>query len=153
MFLQYKVTKEVAEILTRLVTCKNHLPQGAPTSTYIGLLVLQPVVQKVEKILKKIPKSSFSVYVDDIIISGPEGIKRLIPILRKVLKRYRFEINDKTNIMNWNTEQVCLNIRLNNRIEPPKSYLQEIKDLAKKVPASDPGLRGKRAYANFLLKN
>ena len=103
--------------------------------------------------LKKIPRSSFSIYVDDIIISGPEGIKRFVPIIRKILKRYRFEINDKTNIMNRDKEQVCLNIGLNNGIEPPKSYLQELKELARKVPASDPRLRHKKVYIDFLLNN
>lgn len=153
VFLQHKATKEIAEILTRLVTYKNHLPQGAPTSTYVGLLVLQSAAQQIEKMLKKIPRSSFSIYIDDIIISGPEGIKRFVPMIRKILKRYRFEINDKTNIMNRDREQVCLNIGLNNGIEPPKSYLQELKELARKVPASDPRLRRKKAYIDFLLNN
>ena len=152
IFLQHKALKEIAEILTRLVTYKNHLPQGAPTSTYIGLLVLQSATQQIEKMLEQIPKSSFSIYIDDIIISGPKGIKRFIPMIRKILKRYRFKINDKTTIMNWNKEQICLNIRLNNGIEPTKSYLQEIKELAKNVPASDPGLRSKRSHVNFLLR-
>lgn len=153
LFIQNGATNEVAKILTRLVTRKNHLPQGAPTSPYVGRLVLQKFAEELEKLLGKIPKSSFSIYVDDITISGPKGIKRIQNTISKILKHHGFGINEnKTKVMNRDDEQVSLNICLNNRIEATKKFLKEIEKLAKKVPASDSTLQGKKSYVKYLMK-
>jgi len=127
-FIRNGATIDVAEILTRLVTHKNHLPQGAPTSPCIGRLVLQQFAEELEKLLKKIPKSSFSIYVDDITISGPKKIKGIQNTIGKMLNRYGFEINkNKTKIMNRDEEQVSLSIKLNNRIEAAERFLKKLK--------------------------
>lgn len=152
MLLQYGASEETADTLTRLVTHNNHLPQGAPTSPAIGRLVLRPFAEELEKILCNIRKASFSVYVDDIILSGPRGIKGFLSTIRKILARHGFKLNNRTKVMYKNEEQVCLNIRVNDGISPPRAYVEEIKELAKIVPTSDPRLRGKKAYVDFLKK-
>lgn len=152
-FVRNGATIDVAEILSRLVTHKNHLPQGAPTSPCIGRLVLQQFADEFEKLLKKIPKSSFSIYVDDITISGPAKIKRIQNTVGKMLNRHGFEINkNKTKIMNRDEEQVSLNIKLNKRIEATEKFLKEIKELEKRVPSSNPVLQGKKSYVKYLMR-
>lgn len=154
MLRRHKGRKEVVEILTRLITYKDHLPHGAPTSPCFGRLILDPLAINLEKMLRGIhPNALFSIYVDDIIISGPLGIKRAIPTIYKMINRFEFDVNiEKTKVMEHNEEQVSLNIRLNNRIEPTKKYLKEVEELSRSVSSSDPKLRGKKVFIAFLFK-
>lgn len=153
IFIRHGATIDIAKILTRLVTHKNHIPQGAPTSPCIGRLVLQQFAEELEKLLKKIPKSSFSIYVDDITISGSKKIKGFQNTICKMLNRHGFETNkNKTKIMNRDEEQVSLNIKLNNRIESTEKFLKEIEELEKEVPSSNPVLQGKKSYVKYLMR-
>jgi hypothetical protein len=152
MFLRQRASLEISGILTRLVTHNNHLPQGSPTSPAIGRLVLQPFAEELENILNKIPRAAFSIYVDDIILSGPKGIKGFLSTIRKMLLRYGLKINNKTKLMYRNQEQVCLNIRVNDGIAPPISYLNELKELSKIYPSSHPKIKGKASYMKYLKK-
>lgn len=143
----------MADILTRLVTHHNRLPQGAPTSPAIGRLILQPIAEELDNILKNIRKFSLSIYVDDIILSGPIGIKGFLSTIRRMLLRHGFRLNEKTKIMYRNEEQVCLNIRVNDGIAPPTLYIEKVRELANIIPKSDPRLKGKMAYIEYLKKN
>lgn len=155
MLLSRNANKEIANIITRLCTYKRHLPLGAPTSPCIGRLVLNPFAINLDKMLTQIhPNAIFSVYVDDIIVSGPRNLRNSISTIYKILDRFGFKANeDKTKVMNKNDEQVALNICLNNRIEPTANYLKEVENMAKTVDASDPALRGKRAFIEYLFRN
>ena len=100
------------------------------------------------------PKAIFSIYVDDIIISGPLGIKRVIRSIYQIIKRYGFEPNErKTKVMDLKNEQVSLSIRLNRRIEPTTAYLKEVEALENILPSTDPKVIGKKAYIQFLFKD
>ncbi len=144
----------VSKLLADLITYHNHVPQGAPTSACIGRIVLNNFAFELDQMLKGIsPIAAFSIYVDDIIISGPEGLKRIIPIMAKMLGRYGFKINrEKMEIMRKNNEQVSLNIRLNKRIEATSKFLAEIDELEKRLPPWSPKLSGKKSYVRYLRK-
>jgi len=150
-----KASKDVAELLIRLTTYKNHLPHGSPTSPCIGRLILNPFAINLEKMLRRIhPKAFFSIYVDDIIISGPLGIKRAIRPIYQIIKRYGFEPNErKTKVMDYKNEQASLSIRLNRRIEPTTAYLKEVEALENILSSTDPKLIGKKAHIQFLFKD
>ena len=141
-------------IVARLVSCHNHLPQGAPTSPCIGRLVLNQFAVELDSMLKGIhSNSAFSIYVDDITISGHEGIKRIIPTVEKMLFRHGYKIRKgKTQVMHRSDEQISLNIRLNNRIEATSIFLAEIEELEKRLPPWNPKILGKKAYVKYLLK-
>lgn len=148
---RFCLDRETSIILTRLVTHNNRLPQGAPTSPCIGRIVLTPFARELERLLNKIPNSFFSIYVDDITISGPKDIKGIIQDVYQLLARYGYRAKEeKTNIMDRDREQVSLNVKLNNRIEATNEFLKEIEELEKKLPASNPSLRGKKEYVRFL---
>lgn len=155
MLLNRNANTEVANIITRICTYKRHLPHGAPTSPCIGRLVLNPFAINLDKMLTQIhPNAIFSVYVDDIIVSGPIGLKRNIPAIYNILNRFGFKANkEKTRVMEKNDEQVALNICLNKRIAPTSNYLEEVEELAKSVSTSNPVLKGKRAFIEFLFRN
>jgi len=155
MFRRRKASKEVARVLTRLTTYKNHLPHGSPTSPCIGRLILNPLALNLEKMLNRIhPNAIFSIYVDDITISGPDGLKKSIPTIYKMIERFGFEVNkNKTKIMDQQKEQISLNIRLNKRIEPTTKFLKEVENLEEKLPSSHPTIIGKKAWIKFLFRD
>jgi len=153
IFRRRKADEKIAKILTRLTTYKNHLPHGSPTSPCISRLILNPLALNLEKMFNRIhPNAFFSIYVDDIIISGPMGLKNSIPTISKMINRYGFEVNEeKIDVMERDKEQIGLNIRLNKRIEPTTEYLKEVEELERRLPSSHPSLKGKKAHIKFLF--
>lgn len=89
----FGASKEVAWILTKLTTLQGHLPQGSPASTALANLVIAPVA---DEIFKKCTERGlcFSIYVDDIAISG-RGAHHQISEVARALSRYGFPISRK----------------------------------------------------------
>ncbi len=145
---------EIAGLLTRLITNKNHLPQGAPTSSSIARIVLHPVAVEIERYLSNIPFSDFSIYADDITLSGPHGIKRIKNSIQKLISRYKYEINkSKVYVMNSHQDQISLGLKLNRGIEATDKMLKEIESLEIHLPPDHPTLVGKKGWIKFLTKN
>ncbi len=147
-------TTEIAGLLTRLITYKNHLPQGAPTSSCISRIVLHPIAIEIERYLSNIPFADFSIYADDITISGPHGIKRIKNSIQKLINRYKYEINkSKVYVMNCLQDQISLSLKLNHGIEVNDKMLREIERLEIQLPPNHPALVGKKGWVKFLTKN
>ena len=144
---------DVAGIITRLTTYKRHLPQGAPTSSCISRLMLRKFAIALDIFLKRIPYSAFSIWADDITISGPVNIKHAKSMVRKILSRHGYNIKkSKTYVMGQKVEQISLNIRLNEGIEAPSKFLDEIRELEKQLPSQDKSLFGKKSWVKYLKK-
>jgi RNA-directed DNA polymerase len=154
MFLAHMMNGDVSNLLTRLVTRKNRLPQGAPMSPSVARLVLAPLCEELDGLLRSVhPNAAASIYVDDLTISGPIGLKRIEKTVVSIFQRHGFSIKlEKTKKMGREEEQISLGICLNDGIEATKKYRDEVSSLAKEVPPADPKLKGKIAYLNFLKK-
>ena len=152
MFLSRGMDADAAQVCTRLVTSGNHVPQGAPTSTCIGRLVLNPVALELEGLMKSVHHSSAAgIWVDDLTLSGPSGMTRLKGTVISIFKRHGFEIHpEKIQVMPRGEEQVSLGVRLNNGIGVPTAYLKKLGEFAKQVPSSNPSLKGMHAYVKGL---
>jgi len=107
------MTKEVVKVITRLTTYQNRLPQGAPTSPILAALALQPKVREILNMLAPYEGMNISVYVDDITISGPEGLKRFINPITKVIKNSPFSVHPgKTKKMYPQDPPVVLGVEI-----------------------------------------
>jgi hypothetical protein len=149
-----KASVELSETLVRLTTYKNHLPHGSPTSPCLARLILNPLAKNLERLLLSIhPDAAFSIYVDDITLSGPEGIVRAIPTIAGLVQRLGFTLNSKKiRVMRQDQEQSSLSIRLNNRIEPTSSYLRKLEATKEKYSSSHPRIKGMEAFVEFLFR-
>lgn len=81
--------EEAANILTKLTTFPSgnpHVPQGAPTSTSLAILALEPLCLKLIDYTDN-NAMRFSIWVDDITVSGDPN----------VLRRHRGNINHLVN--------------------------------------------------------
>jgi RNA-directed DNA polymerase len=68
-----KVGDDAADVITRLVTYRGELPQGAPTSVAVGDAVLYLIDKRILGIAAE-HGLTYSRYVDDITLSGPGAL-------------------------------------------------------------------------------
>lgn len=145
------VPADAAKVMTRLMTCNNHLPQGAPTSTRMAMLVLEPAAAEIERLIASIPKTDLSVWVDDATLSGPIGMTRLIPTIVRIFNRYKFTVHpDKLKVMFQSQEQVSLGIKLNNGIEISTSFMEKYKKEGLPLPENNPRRKGMESHIRHI---
>ena len=88
-----KCNKKVSKILSELTTYDDTLPQGFRTSPILAFYVAKPAFDEINKICKK-NKLKFTLWVDDLQISG-KGCKKIVPFVKKELKKIGLKIKDK----------------------------------------------------------
>ena len=144
--------EDVADLLARLTTHKSRLPQGAPTSPAIARIVLYDVCKEFEKLLSSVsPHARATIYVDDITISGPLGLERLIPTIISIFERHGYSVNPlKKKVMTQNEEQVVLGLRVNCRVEPSSEFEATLELERQKRHSRDPKLKGLESYKNYI---
>ena len=90
--------EEAANILAKLTTYpaeigKAHVPQGAPTSTSLAILAIEKTCLRIKEITDT-SNLSFSIWVDDITISGSySALSELRPKINRILNRSPFVIH------------------------------------------------------------
>ena len=82
---------DVASLVTRLCTCDNQLPQGAPTSPVLVNYVLTDFDRKAAEMARRVGLT-YTRYVDDITLSGGQRTLRLQKTLRGLLVEHRFRV-------------------------------------------------------------
>lgn len=119
---------DVAHWLTKLVTFKGQLPQGAPTSTVIANLVILPLCRRL-KILSSKHNSDYGQFVDDGTLSGPLYLENLRSLIEKIIRQEGFQASPKPHKRKtryyWE-EQVVNGVRVNKRIGVPQYKLYQI---------------------------
>lgn len=123
--------KEVADVITRLVTLNGHLPQGGPCSTQIAKLILMKPAAHLLRLLKNFGKSvDVTFWVDDIIISGPMSLKNIETggsnNVYDIFARYGLTLKkEKTRVYPASTEQQALGIRVDHdSLKPCSDFMK-----------------------------
>ena len=86
-------SEEVAALLTKLTTIEHRLPQGAPSSPIIANLVMRPVHRELDRIARAFDLH-WTMYVDDITLSGPRAASAVQSVVRAV-QRAGFAISHR----------------------------------------------------------
>ncbi len=144
-------TSEVAELLTRLCTRKRRLPQGAPTSPVLARIVVTPILADIENLFRTIsPHCRVTQFVDDLSVSGPLGIHRLIPTIHRLWSRHGLEVHpNKTKVMRDTGAQEVLGVWVNNGLAPTAEFLAHVDEARKTLPSNHPTRLG---LENCLLE-
>ncbi|PIR49747.1 hypothetical protein COU79_03165 [Candidatus Peregrinibacteria bacterium CG10_big_fil_rev_8_21_14_0_10_54_7] len=87
-------TPSMSKLLTYTCTANNHLPQGFSTSPILAAHVLAPFVEDMRALLRP-HHLSFTIWVDDITISGYTNPVRLLPTIRSICKKHKVHLNEK----------------------------------------------------------
>lgn len=132
----------MSDRVCRLTTRKNRLPQGAPTSPVLARIVISPVLIRIENMLSNISLNCrFAMFVDDLSLSGPEGLRRAIPLIVRIFKQNGFNFRpEKTKVMKGSDEKEVLGIRVNERLEPGAEFRLKL-DLARRDRKTSPDRR------------
>ena len=83
---QLNCSRRLASILTKLTTFEGHLPQGAPTSTYLANLLIASLEPSIWSACESL-NIKYSTWVDDLAFSGsnaPEVIGTVVTVLKSV---------------------------------------------------------------------
>ena len=91
---EQKCDPEVARIITKLVTYKYKLPQGAPTSPAIANLVTMKLQRRLTGLAKKYGLK-FTIYADDITFSGNSIHKDVCKKIVDIIKDEGFKVHPK----------------------------------------------------------
>jgi RNA-directed DNA polymerase len=123
-------SRDVAELLTPLVTLNNHLALGLVTSPILAEAVIEPVDTRISEACRKI-ELAYSRFVDDICISGSFPIdKSGVPkLVRSILQQNGFQIRaEKDSFVSLSTDSFLLTgveIR-GRRLRVPQRYIDEL---------------------------
>jgi hypothetical protein len=148
--------REVAELLTRLTTVNYHLPHGAPTSTTLANMIMEPAFLEISRRAGRIGVS-VSCWVDDYVFSG-ERAREAINIAYDVLGRLGLRLSrKKTRMMRTDrVAQEATGVVLNGGVSLGRERFRAIRQMiraAKHTPPTEHQLlviRGKLAFAAMV---
>jgi RNA-directed DNA polymerase len=112
----------------RLVIKDDELPQGGPTSLFLANLALEHADRRIDALCRK-HALSYTRYVDDMAISGPEDLRGFKgPILSWVEECGYCVAPSKIRFMDRGKEQIVTKLRVNDALRPTKSFVSDVKE-------------------------
>ncbi len=119
--------KRIGVLLTNLCAVGGVLPQGAPTSGYISNIVLREFDEIIGKYcLKK--GINYTRYSDDMTFSGDFNVKDIIKIVKALLNKEGFKLNNKKiTILTKKNRQQVTGIVVNEKISVSNKYKRKIR--------------------------
>jgi RNA-directed DNA polymerase len=118
---------DVASTLTKLTTIQNRLPQGSPASTILCNLALSHMASEINQ-LASANGCSFTLYIDDITLSGNSKATMLIGEIIGYVRRAGMTVNrKKTHLAHNNRAQTVTGIITNKAQSVPNEKYQLIR--------------------------
>lgn len=122
VFVTLGYSKMLSNLLAKLCTKENTLPQGAPTSPYLSNLVLKEVDAIISDFCKE-RKIRYTRYADDLSFSGDFDTDELLYKVTKTMEDIHLKINEsKTKLMTPDKRQTVTGIVVN---EKPQVVFQK----------------------------
>lgn len=115
---------DLAGLLTRLTTLHFRLPQGAPTSPLLANLTLLPLYRDISSLIED-RGLFFSIFVDDIVVSGSEARAAIGPIIDIIHKHGHAVAPNKKRIMPQGNRQLITGSVVNRELSVGRSYIDE----------------------------
>jgi len=118
--------EELARALTDFVTFSRCLPQGAPTSMFLGNLVLFGLDRKLRRLAARM-NARYTRYVDDLAFSSNTDLSGLSVRVEKLIVAHRFRVNDeKTILMNVDVPQVVSGLIVNRGLDLSETLMDNV---------------------------
>lgn len=131
LFLDLGCSPDVARLLTTLTTYDGHLAQGFPSSPAIANLILSKIVPRISE-----PCSdhglTFTLYQDDLTISGGYRIPSLLRLFSRILSQCGFDINSKTKVAHGGMRQEVTGWVVNQKVNVSKDEYRRLRALLHK---------------------
>jgi hypothetical protein len=113
----------IADIISHLTTFHDELAQGASASTIIAAIVAEPILKRIQELVK--PEGGLAtIYVDDINISGTARLARHKSVVCSIIKQAGYSVKwEKVKIMRAHKEQIVTGNAVNKQIDLPSKKL------------------------------
>lgn len=122
---------EASLVLAKLMTFKNCLPQGAPTSPVLANFAALPLDSALMRVCSEAVGTgnfAYTRYVDDITISGTAALAELLPQFSQAISEVGFKSNPrKSKILRQSTRQWVTGLVVNKQLNPPKKLVRRIR--------------------------
>jgi hypothetical protein len=121
--------ERIAFVIANIVTYKNYLPQGAPTSPIISNIVTQKLDRKLTKFCFQ-ERVRYSRYADDLTFSCNVDIfnDKFIQEITQIIEQENFKVNpQKTRIRNSMARQEVTGLVVNQKVNVKREYLQSVR--------------------------
>ena len=129
IFAECGYSRSVSELLARLCTLDNCLPQGSPSSPALSNLVCRRLDARLLGYCRKVGVR-YTRYADDLTFSGSFERGKLIRAVYTILKECGFEPNlTKTNEMHRGKQQRVTGIVVNEYLHIPRTMRRELRQV------------------------
>lgn len=120
-------SESAAITLAELTTYKNELPQGSPTSSILGNLVLEPLDSAIMKLCRS-RGFTYTRYVDDLTISGDVDLRPYKGAFLDAIKALQYEAHPKKIRFSPRSEpQIVTGLIVNDRLRPTPDFTRDLK--------------------------
>lgn len=118
---QLNCSPRFSGILTKLTTFEGHLPQGAPTSTYLANLFLASIDEEIASACRSVGVV-YSTWVDDLAFSGPNA-RCVIQMAIEVLRRAGLAVSHKKlKVMGPSSRKILNGIVVGRKLNVTSEY-------------------------------
>lgn len=125
IFYELGYTKKVSYYLAKLLTKEGRLPQGSPASPMISNIVGKRLDRRLDKLAESY-SATYTRYADDITFSGSRSIVKMIPIVEKIIKDEKFEVNHKKTRYAFSYQrQEVTGLIVNQKVSVSKKYIRD----------------------------
>lgn len=128
LFRRFGYTKSASECFSKICCYDNCLPQGAPTSPYISNLVCIEMDKELNSLATE-NEAKYSRYADDITFSSKNNIENLIPIIKSIVVKHGFCVNERKTRVYKNGQPMLITglVVKDEKIKVPKKFKRELK--------------------------
>ncbi len=127
IFLTFGYCPIIANLLAKLCTLENQLPQGSPTSPYISNIFLKEFDETIGNYCG-LHKIRFTRYADDLTFSGDFNEKEVIDFVNNELIKLGLFLNEEKNkLMLQNERQIVTGIVVNDKMHVARESRKKIR--------------------------
>ncbi len=124
---------ELANAMVRLVTLRERLPQGAPTSVAVADIVLCRLDVRLAGMAER-RGFTYTRYVDDITVSGGKRLARFEDLTRRIVTELGWELNEeKGSLVGPRQRHSLLGAVVNAKPNVSREYFDDVRSCLRRV--------------------
>jgi hypothetical protein len=143
----------VANLLTKLTTYGDRLPQGAPTSPSLCNLVLAPLAKNLNDLAVR-NGLRFTQYVDDLTFSGSyDSLRAVENEIIGLIEHAGFKVSrKKLKLIKHGDRMEVTGLVVNSKVSVGRRYLRKVQREIMGLKSDNPGINGKISYVRSISK-
>ena len=126
-FLNLGVEADTADLLAKLVTVEDQLPQGTPTSPAVAEIALRRLDIRISQLIDG-HRLVYTRYLDDITISGGQHLEdRFVNRIDEIITDCGWTLNDKGGLAGPDQSHKMLGLTVNHQLGVPHAMYEQVR--------------------------